>query len=175
MSRTINDVRKLYQTNKEKCSFSISDSIEEALLVFFSILKNQDIHVDFEYRGLQIAYGVPSEFSQIVLHILTSAREDFDRNHIQSRKMKIQICTQENLIVVKFTDNAGCIDSAQISKLFEPNFTTNEHGTGNGNGLYITKMIIEKMNGFVKVNNSEDGARFSLSIPKFSSENNASL
>jgi signal transduction histidine kinase len=28
-------------------------------------------------------------------------------------------------------------------------------------------MIIEKMNGFVKVENTEDGARFSLSIPKF--------
>ncbi|NWQ43781.1 HAMP domain-containing histidine kinase [Bacillus sp. EB106-08-02-XG196] len=173
MSRTNYDVRKLYQTNKEKCPFSVSDSIEEALSVFFSILRNQDIHVDFEYRGLQIAYGVPSEFSQIVLHILTSAREAFDRNHIQSRKMKIQICTKEDLIVVKFTDNAGCIDSAQISRLFEPNFTTNEHGTGNG--LYITKMIIEKMNGLVKVENTEDGARFSLSIPKFSSENNAAL
>jgi signal transduction histidine kinase len=173
MSRTINDVRKFYQTNKEKSSFSVSDSIEEALSVFFSILKNQDIHVDFEYRGLQMAYGVPNEFSQIVLHILTNARESFVRNHIQNRKMKIQIYTNENLIVVEITDNAGDIDSAHISRLFEPNFTTKEHGTGNG--LYITKMIIEKMNGFVKVENTEDGARFSLSIPKFASENNASL
>ncbi|WHZ00584.1 HAMP domain-containing sensor histidine kinase [Neobacillus sp. YX16] len=173
MSRSNNDVRKFNQSNKEKCPFSVSDSIEEALSVFFSILKNQDIHVDFEYRGLQMAYGVPNEFSQIVLHILTNARESFVRNHIQNRKMKIQIYTNENLIVVEITDNAGDIDSAHIPRLFEPNFNTKEHGTGNG--LYITKMIIEKMNGFVKVENTEDGARFSLSIPKFASENNASL
>jgi signal transduction histidine kinase len=165
MSRTINDVRKFYQTNKEKCPFSVSDSIEEALSIFFSILKNQDIHVDFEYRGLQMAYGVPNELSQIVLHILTNAREAFDRNHIQSRKMKIQINTKENLIVVEISDNSGDIDLAHISRLFEANFTTKEHGTGNG--LYITKMIIEKMNGFVKVDNTENGVRFILSIPKF--------
>jgi signal transduction histidine kinase len=173
MSRTINDVRKFYQTNKEKCSFSVSDSIEEALSVFFSILKNQDIHVDFEYRGLQMANGIPNEFSQIILHILTIARETFSRNNIQNRKIKIQICTKENLIVVEISDNAGGIEPAQFSKLFEPDFPTSEHGSSNG--LYITKMIIEKMNGFVKVENTEDGARFSLSIPKFASKNNASL
>jgi signal transduction histidine kinase len=173
MSRTINDVRKFYQTNKEKCSFSVSDSIEEALSTFFSILKNQDIHVDFEYRGLQMANGVPNEFSQIILHILTNARETFSRNRIQNRRIKIEICTKEDLIVVEITDNTGGIEPAHITNLFEPNSTTNEHGYGNG--LYITKMLIEKMNGFVKVENTEDGARFSLFIPKFAAKNNASL
>ncbi|MCM3691251.1 sensor histidine kinase [Neobacillus niacini] len=173
MSRTINNVRKFYQTNKEKCSFSVSDSIEEALSTFFSIRKNQDIHVDFEYRGLQMANGVPNEFSQIILHILTIARETFSRNNIQNRLIKIQICTKEDLIVVEITDNAGGIEPAHSSKLLQPKFTPSEHGTGNG--LYITKMIIEKMDGFVMVENTEDGARFSLSIPKFASKNNASL
>lgn len=54
MSRNINDFQKFYGTNKAKCSFSVSDSIEEALSIFFSVKKNYDIHVDFEYRGLQM-------------------------------------------------------------------------------------------------------------------------
>jgi signal transduction histidine kinase len=173
MSRTINDVRKFYQTNKEKCSFSVSDSIEEALSTFFSIRKNQDIHVDFEYRGLQIANGVPNEFSQIILHILTIARETFSRNNIHNRQIKIQISTNEDLIVVEITDNAGGIEPAHISKLFEPNFTPSEHGTRNG--LYISKMIIEKMNGFVMVENTEDGARYSLTLPKFASKSKPAI
>ncbi|MFP7298097.1 ATP-binding protein [Neobacillus niacini] len=172
MSRAINEVRKFYQTNKEKIPFSVSDSIEDALLIFFSILKNQDIHVDFEYRGLQMAYGVPNEFSQIVLQILTNARESFEMNNIQNRKIKIQICHTENLIIVEFTDNEGGLNPAHISGLIELNSTAKEHGTGNG--LYISKIIIEKMNGSLKVENTEDGARYSLTVPKVSSENKTS-
>ncbi len=71
MSRTINDFRKFYRPNKEKSSFPISDSIEDALSIFSSSLKNHDIHVEFEYRGQQLAYGYPNEFSQVVLNILT--------------------------------------------------------------------------------------------------------
>jgi signal transduction histidine kinase len=62
------------------------------------------------------------------------------------------------------TDNAGGIDPALISKLSEPYYTTKEHGTLNG--LYLAKIFIEKMNGFIKVQNTEDGSRFILSVRK---------
>ncbi|MEH7010912.1 HAMP domain-containing sensor histidine kinase [Neobacillus niacini] len=173
MSRTITNFQKFYRTNKEKCSFSVSDSIEEALSIFFSALKNHDIHVDFEYRGMQMAYGIPIEFSQIVLNILTNAREVFDTNNIKDRKLKIQISRKEKFIVVEFTDNAGDIAPGQISKLFEPYSTTSHNGTGIG--LYITKMMIENMDGSVHVENTGEGARFRLSVPKVTSKNNESV
>ncbi|MDQ1002392.1 signal transduction histidine kinase [Neobacillus niacini] len=164
MSNTTYNFRKFDRVNNAECSFSVSDSIEEALSIFISSIKNHDIHVDFEYRGLQMVYGFPTVFSQIILHILINVRETFDTNNISNRKLKIQISNDKDFIVVEFTDNAGGIDPALISKLSEPYFTTKEHGTGNG--LYITKLYIEKMNGFFKVQNTEDGSRFILSVPK---------
>lgn len=164
MSQTNHDFREFYRTNKKKCSFSVSDSIEEALSIFFSSLKNHDIQVDFEYRGLQMVYGFPTVFSQIILHILIYVRETFDTNDIKNRKLKIHISNDTEFINVEFTDNADGIDPALISSLNEPYLTIKEGGTGNG--LYITKMYIEKMNGFVKVQNTEGGSRFILSVPK---------
>ncbi|MFJ5762165.1 ATP-binding protein [Neobacillus sp. NPDC093182] len=164
MSQTNHDFREFYRTKKEKSSFSVSDSIEEALSIFFSCLKNHDIQVDFEYRGLQMVYGFPTVFSQIILHILIYVRETFDTNHIKNRKLKIKISNDTEFINVEFTDNAGGIDPALISSLSQPDFTIN--GGRTGNGLYITKMYIEKMNGFVRIQNTEDGSRFILSVPK---------
>lgn len=164
MSSTINDFRKFYRPNKEKTSFSLAESIEDALSIFSSSLKKHEIQVEFEYRGRQMAYGFPNEYSQVVLNILTNARDSFILNEIKKRKLQIKIVETEEQIVAEFTDNAGGIDQGIIKKIFDPYFTTRTDGTGLG--LYMTKMILENMNGRVKVENTCDGARFSLFVPK---------
>ena len=42
-------------------------------------------------------------------------------------------------ITAEFIDNAGGIEPALLEKVFDPYFTTRQHGTGIG--LYMTKMI----------------------------------
>ncbi len=164
MSSTINDFRKFYKQNKEKIPFTVGESIEDALSIFSSSLKNHGIQVEFEYRGQQMAYGYPNEYSQVVLNILTNARDAFVEKEINNRKMKIKIDETDEFITAEFIDNAGGIEPALIQKVFDPYFTTRPHGTGLG--LYMTKMILENMNGNVTVENTGDGVIISLSVPK---------
>ena len=166
MARTINDFRKFYKPNKEKSIFSVGDSIEEALSIFSLSLKNHGIQVEFEYRGQQMAYGYPNEYSQVVLNILTNARDAFVQKDISHRKLAIKIGESGKFIKTEFIDNAGGIEPILLKKVFDPYFTTRSQGTGLG--LYMTKMILENMNGSVSAENTGDGARFSLSVPKVS-------
>jgi signal transduction histidine kinase len=168
MSQTINDFRKFYRPNKEPRAFEVSESIEDALSIFSSSLKNHGIEVEFEYRGQQMAYGFPNEYSQVVLNILTNAKDAFVQNDISKRKMLINIEESKDKLIAVFTDNAGGIDPLILCKVFDPYFTTRPQGTGLG--LYMTKMIIENMNGNVSVENTSDGARFSLTVPKVTSD-----
>ncbi|WHY80019.1 HAMP domain-containing sensor histidine kinase [Neobacillus sp. WH10] len=164
MSRTINDFRKFYKPNKEKTLFSVGDSIEEALSIFSMSLKNHGIQVEFEYRGQQMAYGYPNEYSQVVLNILTNARDAFVQKDINNRKLRINIGETGEIVTAEFIDNAGGIEPTLLKKVFDPYFTTRQNGTGLG--LYLTKMILKKMNGSVSVENTGDGARFCVSVPK---------
>lgn len=166
MSETMNDFRKFYRPNKEKCSFSIADSIEDALEIFSSSLKNHEIHVEFEYRGHLLAYGYPNEYSQVVLNILTNTRDAFVTQDIKNRILKIGIKETGNLLIATFTDNAGGIEPQLLEKVFDPYFMTSPNGTGLG--LYMTKMILENMEGTVTLENTGAGARFSLTVPKVS-------
>ncbi|WML44495.1 HAMP domain-containing sensor histidine kinase [Neobacillus sp. PS3-40] len=167
MSRTINDFQKFYMPNKEKNVFSLGESIGNALSIFSLSLKTYDIHVLFEYRGEQMAYGYQNEFSQVVLNILTNARDAFVHRGLKNRKVSITISQTESFFAVEFTDNAGGIEANLVPKLFKPYFTTRPHGTGLG--LYMSKMILEKMDGSIKVENTDDGARFILFIPSAAS------
>jgi signal transduction histidine kinase len=164
MSLTINDFRKFYKPNKEKIRFSVGDSIEDALSIFSSSLKNHEIQVEFEYRGPYMAYGYPNEYSQVVLNLFTNTRDAFVKNAIPNRKIHIKIDETDNEIMAEFIDNAGGIEPDLLEKIFDPYFTTRHHGTGLG--LYMAKKIVENMDGTVLAENTGDGARFRLSVPK---------
>lgn len=164
MSQTIHDFRKFYKPNNEKSTFSVGDSIEEALSIFSPCLKTHGIFVEFENRGQQLAYGYPNEFSLAVLNVLTNARDAFVLKEIPRRKITIEIMETKEFVTAIFTDNAYGIEPAIIDKVFHPHFTTKPNGTGLG--LYLTKMTLEKMDGSVTVENTGDGARFSINVPK---------
>jgi PAS domain S-box-containing protein len=164
MSQTIQDFRKFYLPNKEKAPFSLSESIEDALSIFSISLKNHNIDVRFEYRGQQKAFGNQNEFSQAVLNILTNARDTFVEKRIENRKLYITIKETPMFYSAEILDNGGGIESLLADKIFDPYFTTRPNGTGLG--LYMTKMILENMNGSVKVENKGSGACFLLTVPK---------
>jgi signal transduction histidine kinase len=164
MSRTINDFRKFYSPNKEKNTFSLGESISDALSIFSASLKTYNIHIEFEYRGKQMAYGYQNEFSQVVLNILTNARDTFIDRGVKKRNLTINIYQTEKFFTAEFIDNAGGIETEILPKLFDPYITTRPQGTGLG--LYMSKMILEKMDGCIKVENADSGAKFLLYVPK---------
>ncbi len=170
MSRSINDFRKFYQQNKEKTAFSLSESIEEALSIFSLNLTNHSIHVHFEYRGQHRVFGYQNEFIQVFLQILMNARDAFVINNVKSRKICIKIDEDEWFYMTEIIDNGGGIDLSLLDKIFHPYFTTKTNGTGLG--LYMTKIVLENMNGSVKAENTGDGARFLLFVPKVAATEN---
>jgi signal transduction histidine kinase len=164
MSRTINDFRKFYLPNKEKAVFSLSESIEDALSIFSLSLKNHNIHVQFEYRGQQRVYGFQNEFIQVILNIFMNAKDAFVSNNIENRKLSIKIDEDECFYMIEINDTGGGIGSSLLDKIFEPYFTTRQNGTGLG--LYMAKIILENMHGSIKAENTVNGARFLLFMPK---------
>lgn len=166
MQQTIDDFRKFYRPAKEKNSFSLADSIEEALSIFHSSLKKHDIHVQFEYRGQQIVFGCPNEFSQVVLNVLTWVRDSFIYHNTQNRWITIRISESNSIYVVEIADNASSIHPALLQKVFDPYLGANKFGSGLG--LYTAKIIMEDMNGAIKAENKGEGTCFSLTIPKIS-------
>jgi signal transduction histidine kinase len=70
-------------------------------------------------------------------------------------------------IRITVADHGQGISATAYRKLFEPFFTT-KGNTGTGLGLWLTKDIIERHQGFIRVRNHQSprGAVFSFWIPK---------
>jgi len=76
-------------------------------------------------------------------------------------------CAQKDFYVdLRIEDTGAGITPAQMSKIFDPYFTTKQAKNGMGLGLYITKKVVEDHNGSIKVESTpEVGTSFTIRLP----------
>src|SRR2546430_8376182 len=79
-------------------------------------------------------------------------------------------CIRKDFYVdVCIADTGHGIDPAQITKIFDPYFTTKQGKSGTGLGLYITKKVIEDHHGSIKVESTLDvGTTITIRLPLLS-------
>ena len=165
MSNTIDTFRNFFEPTKNKNLFKVEHSIENTLEILSSTLRFYNIEVVKEIIDDVEIYDYENEFSQVLLNIITNAKDALVSNKIEKPIIKINISKVENNLIVKIKDNANGINEEIIDRIFEPYFTTKGKGNGTGIRLYMSKLIIEKnMNGKLTVKNDNDGAVFIITL-----------
>jgi C4-dicarboxylate-specific signal transduction histidine kinase len=164
MSKTIDDFKNFFRSDKEKQQFDLKKSIGRALSLVYADFESSGIPVELEAAEEITVTGYPNEYLQVILNILNNARDILTERKIENPRIEIRIFKENEIGVVTVMDNAGGIPEDIIERVFDPYFTTKEMGTGIG--LYMSKMIIEKnMGGRLTVKNVDSGAEFRIEIP----------
>lgn len=102
----------------------------------------------------------------VLVNILLNAKEQIERNNLQSGEIKVVQYHNDDRIIFEIYDNAGGIDEEIIHKVFEPYFSTKEKRHGVGLGLYTSKLIVNlQLQGIITVTNTKDGVTVKISIP----------
>lgn len=102
---------------------------------------------------------------------ITRAIQNVIINAIQAcgeteRKVEVSCIRKDFYVDVRVADTGHGISSEQISKIFDPYFTTKQGKSGTGLGLYITKKVIEDHNGSIKVDSTpEVGTTITIRLP----------
>ncbi len=165
MSETINDFQNFFNPQGEKELFSIEQACRDAFFIVESSMKYHCINVEFNVISDNLVHGFKNEYSQVILNILSNAKDIFIERKVENPFIKIEIKTGENYAIVKIEDNAGGIEDKILDKIFEPYFTTRHKTQGSGIGLYMSKNIIERnMDGIINVINKNQGACFIVKV-----------
>ena len=165
MSQTIDVFRDFYRPEKERSVFYIKEAIDQALTFIKPALRLDSIEVDIAADPLLAAYGYPKEYTQVLLNILSNAREALTEKGIKHPRVSLRALAENGKAVLTAADNAGGIPDANLERIFELYFTTRESIGGTGIGLYMSKNIIEKnMGGKLGVRNIGNGAEFRIEL-----------
>ncbi len=140
----------------------INECIKSTLKVVWNELKYK-CEVVTNYGDLPIIECFPGQLNQVFMNLLVNA------SHAIEKKGEIKVetgCVDEEKIYIKISDNGSGIDPENISKLFNPFFTTKEVGKGTGLGLSISYGIIQTHNGELLVDSELGvGTTFTINLP----------
>jgi PAS domain S-box-containing protein len=165
MAQTIEVFRNFYKPEKEKKLFRVKEPIDQAVSFVAPALRFYSIALELEVDPDLSAIGYPKEYAQVLLNILSNARDAFKERGVKKPLIEIRAFADGKNAVVTITDNAGGIPDPNISKIFDIYFTTKEVSGGTGIGLHMSKNIIEKnMGGTLSVVNVEQGAQFRIEV-----------
>ena len=151
MSQTIDDFKDFYKPKKDKESFLLSEETKNVI----ELLYMQNISIALNIIEDSTIINYKNEYKQVILNLLSNAKEVLIEREIKNQKIIITINKQQ----ITISDNAGGISKKHINKIFDPYYTTKRSGLGVG--LYMSKVIIENnMGGSLAVFNGEKGAEF---------------
>ena len=156
LSQTIDDFRDFFREDKAKELFFVDDTITKVLNLVRSSLKYYDIDIQTHSNAQDIKfYGYPNELSQVMLNIISNAK-DILKDKDEAKNILLDVIYEDEIISIDIYDNGGGVPADIIEKIFEPYFTTKHQSQGTGIGLYMSKEIIEKhMQGELCVENAD--------------------
>jgi len=165
MSRTIDDFRNFFSTEREKSEFKVNEAVGKALSLVEANFKESRIKIINNGIDEILIYGYPNEYAQVLLNIFINAKDAIIERNIEFPCLTVSICNENSRSVVTIADNAGGIPENIIEKIFDPYFTTKGPQQGTGVGLFMSKTIIEKnMGGRLSVRNTATGAEFRIEV-----------
>lgn len=167
MSTTIDDFMGFFRKDKVRIPFDIVKAIDETITLLEASLKNSSIELDFNkpQGDLKKIFGYKGEFTQVILNIISNAKDALVEKNILSPNITIKISDFDTYVKIEILDNAGGIPEDIKDYIFDPYFTTKEEGKGTGIGLYMSKIIVEKnMNGKLSATDIDGGTCFTILI-----------
>ena len=139
--------------------------INDVLSLLEHQLKNGSIQVRKELTssGL-IVQGIEYKLQQVFLNLFLNARDAMPRGGWLTIAAKVR--GDGRAAVVEVSDTGSGIPPDQLSRIYDPFFTTKDIGKGTGLGLSITYGIVQEHDGTITCDSSVGkGTRFSLALP----------
>jgi C4-dicarboxylate-specific signal transduction histidine kinase len=145
-------------------------ALDGALLILDGRLRKTKIEIVREIEPeLPKVLGSLVLIEQVMINLIANACDAFKGKQPSTgedrRRIEITAYAKSGTVVFVVADHAGGIQMEDLSKVFQPFFTTKPVGEGTGLGLSISFGIISDMGGTMTAYNSEDGAVFEFRLP----------
>lgn len=166
LTKTIDDFRNFYKTSNHLVSTTITSILSKAVNIVEKMYKSENISIVVNHEKGDFNLSLNErELIQVLLNFLSNARDAFHENKVVKPTIFITTSHGDNKVSISVEDNAGGVPDDIIDQIFQPYFSTKDKN-GTGIGLHMVYIIIkEHIRGEVSVNNTDKGAKFTITFP----------
>ncbi len=169
MSSVVQHVRTIARAGEPRARpIELRATIDDALSLFLSQLSGKGIQVDLD--------GIPNDLPEIhadavaveriYINLLTNARDAIEEKARGEGTIRISAHVEGGFVVCEVTDDGTGIAEENLSRVFDPYFTTKEVGKGTGMGLTEVMNLMIQFGGRVTVQSApSQNTTFRLEFP----------
>lgn len=166
LSKTIDDFRNFYKTDKSITLEDIGELAVDALRLSDVFLKYAKIKTSLDVTTTRKVNIAKNEMIQVLMNLIKNAHDAIIEQRISDGKIIVCVEDYDAGIRISVEDNAGGIAPSVMDKIFDIYFTTKDPDSGTGLGLHMSKFIIEEsFGGKIWVENINGGAHFIILLP----------
>ena len=140
---------------------NVNTIVEEAVRFFMPEIQDRDIVVEQELRSdLPLLQLDRDQMKQAFYNVIKNSLEAMQRHGT----LRIRTDLDDTHVLVRFVDTGSGMSAANLSRVFEPYFTTKPAGTGLG--LLIVRRIVREHGGELSIESSQGkGLTLTIRLP----------
>ena len=137
--------------------------LEDTLQLLEIQLHKSDVTVERRYaEQLPEAFGNASKLQQVFMNLIMNARDAMP----QGGRLEIETESADHMLTARIRDTGIGIAAENITKIYDPFFTTKSVGQGTGLGLAVSYGIVQEHGGRIVVESTPGhGTTFAIKIP----------
>ena len=143
----------------------LNELLQKTVKLAFNEIKFQtDIHWDL--GALDLIYASEGRLGQAFLNLLMNAVHSIDHDGLITLSTSMREEGNEKMAFIKISDNGHGIAEQDLTRIFEPFYTTKKKGKGTGLGLHMVDNVVQNHSGTVTVKSTlGEGTSFHILLP----------
>lgn len=142
----------------------LNELLASSLRLVHSQLISKKIRVQINFGGeLPLPNGDAVQMQQVFLNVIMNAIEAMSTTSVARRVLRIETRCAGDQVEVEIADQGPGMTAEQQARVFEPFYSTKDHGLGLG--LAICATIVRSHAGQIRVNDNGGGATVVISLP----------
>ncbi|WP_028986377.1 PAS domain-containing sensor histidine kinase [Thermicanus aegyptius] len=154
------------KSSLEQGEVDLEELIQESLLLMGHVLKRKEIKVVNRVEEVPLLQGDPLQIQQVFMNIFQNAVDAME----PGKKLLLQSDLDGEHLKIQVIDEGTGMSEEEMSRAFDPFYTTKPVGKGTGLGLYIAYQVMKKMGGEIRLASKKgEGTTVTLLFPLFKS------
>jgi len=161
-----------YRDRSSPAKFSVTRAIDDLIYLFEKRFETRNIEVCKEYDQELVITGLSGEIRQALSNLITNAIDAMPNGGkfvVRARTSQAGHNSQRPGVRISVLDTGAGIAPRHLANLFQPFFSTKQD-VGTGLGLWVTRTIVEKHHGTIRVRTRtgrvNHGTVFSMFLPR---------
>jgi signal transduction histidine kinase len=154
-------LRAIRPSRPQLRSENLNNIVADAVRFFTPEIQDREIVVEQQLRSdLPLLQVDRDQMKQAFYNVIKNSVEAMQRHG----SLRIQTDFDETHVIIRFTDTGGGMSAENLSRIFEPYFTTKPSGTGLG--LLIVRRIVREHGGELSIESSQGkGLTLTIRLP----------